>query len=305
MFAAALISVAGSQLTYVAIPWFVLQTTGSATRTGVVFAVELVAGAACGIPSGAIVERLGARRTLLLADAVAVPLIAAIPIAHGQGWLSFPLICAISAGTGMLSPAYLAATTVALTGLVGREDAELLTRANGHLAVIQQTGALGGKAVAGLLVAMMGATNVLSIDAASYAISFLILFAALPSHPGQRPVPRPRRARAPCRSAGRTALPDAPPRHPAERLLNHGRQFRLPGFAGRGAGRDLPGRLRRPLVRLDHQAAVGSRHDRRRPAGRATREADSTAAPGVLRRGRPRPRGRRLHRLCSAARHRT
>lgn len=182
MFAAALISVAGSQLTYVAIPWFVLQTTGSATRTGVVFAVELVAGAACGIPFGAVVERLGARRTLLLADAVAVPLIAAIPIAHGQGWLSFPLICVISAGTGMLSPAYLAATTVALTELVG-EDEELLTRANGHLAAIQQTGALGGKAVAGLLVALMGATNVLSIDAASYAFSFLILFAALPSHP--------------------------------------------------------------------------------------------------------------------------
>lgn len=181
MFAAALISVAGSQLTYVAIPWFVLQTTGSATRTGVVFAVELIAGAACGIPSGAVVERLGARRTLLLADALAVPLIATIPIAHGQGWLSFPLICAISAGTGMLSPAYLAATTVALTGLVG-EDEELLTRANGHLAVIQQTGALGGKAVAGLLVALMGATNVLSIDAASYAVSFLILLAALPSH---------------------------------------------------------------------------------------------------------------------------
>ncbi|MET0937679.1 MAG: MFS transporter, partial [Gaiellaceae bacterium] len=56
------ISSLGSQMTFLALPWFVLTTTGSTTRMGIVLAAELLPIALLGIPSGAVVSRLGARR---------------------------------------------------------------------------------------------------------------------------------------------------------------------------------------------------------------------------------------------------
>ena len=64
---AEIVSSLGSQMTFLALPWFVLATTGSATRMGVVLAVELVPVALLGIPSGTVAARLGARRTMLTA----------------------------------------------------------------------------------------------------------------------------------------------------------------------------------------------------------------------------------------------
>ena len=55
------ISSLGSQMTFLALPWFVLTTTGSTTRMGIVLAAELLPIALLGIPSGAVVSRLGAR----------------------------------------------------------------------------------------------------------------------------------------------------------------------------------------------------------------------------------------------------
>ena len=62
------ISSLGSQMTYLVLPWFVLITTGSVTRMGLVFAVELVPVALLGIPSGSLVQRLSIRKTMLIGD---------------------------------------------------------------------------------------------------------------------------------------------------------------------------------------------------------------------------------------------
>jgi MFS family permease len=64
---AEVVSSLGSQMTFLALPWFVLVTTGSPTRMGVVLGVELLPIAFFGIPSGALVSRLGARRTMIRA----------------------------------------------------------------------------------------------------------------------------------------------------------------------------------------------------------------------------------------------
>ena len=44
-------------MTWLALPWFVLVTTGSATRMSVVVGAELVGLAALGIPGGAVLRR--------------------------------------------------------------------------------------------------------------------------------------------------------------------------------------------------------------------------------------------------------
>jgi MFS family permease len=61
LLAGELVSRLGSQFTMLALPWFGLVTTGSPTRMGLVFAVELVPIAIFGIPAGALVQKLGAR----------------------------------------------------------------------------------------------------------------------------------------------------------------------------------------------------------------------------------------------------
>ena len=60
------ISTTGSQMTWLALPWFVLVTTGSATKTSFVMAAELVGLAFLGLPGGKVLGRLGARRTMIL-----------------------------------------------------------------------------------------------------------------------------------------------------------------------------------------------------------------------------------------------
>jgi MFS family permease len=64
------VSMTGSQMTWLALPWFVLTTTGSPARMGVVLAVESASLAVFGFLSGNVVARLGPRRTMLIADAV-------------------------------------------------------------------------------------------------------------------------------------------------------------------------------------------------------------------------------------------
>ena len=65
LLAAEAISTTGSQMTLLALPWFVLVTTGSPARMGVVVAADLVPMVVLALPGGALAGRLGARRTML------------------------------------------------------------------------------------------------------------------------------------------------------------------------------------------------------------------------------------------------
>src|SRR5919106_4501542 len=56
-----IVSLTGSQMTWVALPWFVLTTSGSPTRMTVVLAVEAVAVAIGGL-GGNLATKLGPRR---------------------------------------------------------------------------------------------------------------------------------------------------------------------------------------------------------------------------------------------------
>ena len=100
---AQVISSLGSQMTFLALPWFVLRTTGSPTRMSIVLAAELLPIAILGIPSGSVIAKLGARRTMLLADLARAPLIASIPLLHELGLLGFPLLLVIVASIGVFT----------------------------------------------------------------------------------------------------------------------------------------------------------------------------------------------------------
>src|SRR5438128_3797631 len=77
---AEVLSTTGSQMTWLALPWFVLVTTGSAKQMTLVIAAEAGGYALFGIPSGSLLERLGPQRTMRLCDAVRAPLMLLAPV---------------------------------------------------------------------------------------------------------------------------------------------------------------------------------------------------------------------------------
>ena len=115
---------------------------------GVVLAVELVPVAVLGIPSGTVVSRLGARRTMVLSDLARVPLLASIPLLHALGWLSFPLLLVLVALIGVFIAPYFSSQRLVLPELVG-DDEHVVAQANAVVEGAQRTTSLLGPALAG------------------------------------------------------------------------------------------------------------------------------------------------------------
>ena len=168
------ISTAGSQMTWVALPWFVITTTGSATKMAIVVAVEAAALGIVGFASGNLVGRVGLRRTMLVADACRVPLIAAIPLLHAAGLLSFPLLLVLVFAVGAFGTPSFVSKAAILPEIVG-EDEGVLGEANALLQAAMRIALVLGPVLAGVLIGLVGATNVLYIDAATFLIGFLLI----------------------------------------------------------------------------------------------------------------------------------
>jgi MFS family permease len=176
---AEIVSILGSRMTYLALPWFVLVTTGSPSRMSLVLAAQMAPMALFGIPSGIVVERLGARRTMLVCDAARAPILASVPLLHGLGLLTFPLLLVIVFALGCFMAPYFAAQRVVLPELVG-EDERRMSQANSLVEGGAGFAAMGGPALAGVLIPFLGASNVLYVDAATYLVAFVLVLLFVP-----------------------------------------------------------------------------------------------------------------------------
>src|SRR5689334_848091 len=113
------VSSTGTAMTFVALPWFILSTSGSAPKVSLVLAVEVLPMAVFGILSGSVVARLGARVSMLWADALRAPLIALVPILHWTGHLTFGLLLVIVFGVGLFTAPYIASQRSIIPELFG------------------------------------------------------------------------------------------------------------------------------------------------------------------------------------------
>jgi MFS family permease len=179
---AEVISTTGSQMTWLALPWFVLVTTGSPTKMTFVLAAEVIGLGVVGLPSGSVLQRLGARRTMLLADACRAPLMLAVPVLHWTGHLSYAALLILALLLGALTAPYFAAQRVIVPELLG-EDESTVAQANALTQAAQRTTMLLGAPLAGVLIGLIGPAQVLVIDAATYVVSFLLVLVFVPSRP--------------------------------------------------------------------------------------------------------------------------
>jgi MFS family permease len=174
------VSMTGTQMTWLALPWFVLTTTGSPARMAIVLAVESASLAVFGFLGSNMATALGLRRTMLVADAVRAPLIALVPVLHALDALSFPLLLVlVAAVTAAAVPSFASKSSI-VPELVGEEE-EVLAQANALLQAANRVTMIAGPPLAGALIAVIGAPNVLFIDAATFIVAFALVALFVPA----------------------------------------------------------------------------------------------------------------------------
>jgi MFS family permease len=176
---AEVVSHTGAQMTWLALPWFVLTTTGSPARMAIVMAVELSPLALFGIVSGSVVERIGARRAMLVCDLARAPIMGLIPLLHWLGALSFPLLLVLVFLLGFFWAPYFSSQRIILPELVG-EDESVLAQANALFQGATRLTLVLGPAVAGVLLSAIGPLAVLVLDAATYLVAFVLVAVFVP-----------------------------------------------------------------------------------------------------------------------------
>ena len=164
------ISMTGNVMALVAIPWFVLATTGSATKTGIVTAANVAPFVIASFFGGPLVDRMGPRTMSIVSDLLSAVTVAAIPFLHLTVGLEFWQLVTLT----FFGALFDAPGTVARGTLI--PDAATtagwsLERASGLYAVVERGSRLVGAPIAGILVAIVGSTNVLILDAITFLFS--------------------------------------------------------------------------------------------------------------------------------------
>src|SRR5438128_7385180 len=110
-------------MTWLALPWFVLITTGSAKQMTFVIAAEAGGYALFGIPSGSLLERLGPQRTMRLCDAARAPLMVLVPVLHWRGDLTLPILIGTAFVLGVAGTPYGAAQRIVVAEILDEDEA--------------------------------------------------------------------------------------------------------------------------------------------------------------------------------------
>jgi len=177
---AEVISTTGAQMTWLALPWFVLTTTGSPSQMTLVMIAELAGFAVAGVLAGSFVQRLGARRSMLFTDAARAPLMMLVPVLHWSGHLSLASLVLLALMLGILGAPYFTAQKVILPELIG-EDERVMSQANALFQGAIRLTLLLGPPLGGVLIGVIGAAEVLVVDAATYLVSFALVALFVPA----------------------------------------------------------------------------------------------------------------------------
>lgn len=181
------VAITGTRISTIALPWFVLVTTGSATQTGLVAFCEMAPYVAVKAFSGPIVDRVGPRLISWTTDLTSAATVAVIPLLHSLDllplWALLALVAVIGATRG---PGDLA-KEIMVPEAADRSQVPL-ERATGLSGVIEKLASTLGPAAGGALVALLGPMTGLALCAVAFALGSLIIWLFLPRGMGH-PVP--------------------------------------------------------------------------------------------------------------------
>ena len=164
------ISILGTRMTYLALPWFVLVTTGSPGKMTLVLAAEILPWRSSGFRAGRSCSASAARTTMLVSDFARAPLLAAVPLLHATGLLSFGAAARARRVLGCFMAPYFAAQRTTLPGRRRGRNA----RVTGNTSIEGGRLRRAHRARARRAHLFIGAPNVLYVDAATYLVAFVL-----------------------------------------------------------------------------------------------------------------------------------
>jgi MFS family permease len=139
-----------------------------------VIVAEVLPVGVLGLFGGVMAARLGTRVTMLACDLARAPLLATIPLLHSQGLLPFWALLALVAATGVFIAPYFSVQRSVIPELVGEEHGDVAYATAFFQAASRLTIFLGPP-LAGVLIAVIGASNILYVDACTYVASFALV----------------------------------------------------------------------------------------------------------------------------------
>jgi MFS family permease len=165
-------SVFGDGMTRVALIWFVYRATGSARSVGTLllcYSGPIIVG---GLMAGMLLDRFDRRKVMIADNLTRGAVVGLIPLLHALGRLALWHAYVAAGVYGLLMMISLAGGPSLVPSLVPDEQ---LATANALEMLSFTLGGVIGPPLAGLLIAIIGAPNVLIIDVASYALFALAL----------------------------------------------------------------------------------------------------------------------------------
>ncbi|UCD37095.1 MAG: MFS transporter [Fidelibacterota bacterium] len=183
------ISHAGDAIYQLALPWLVLELTGSKTTTSLVALSAYLPAVLLSLFAGVIVDRFDRRGIMIFSDGARMLVMLAL-VGFLTAGASSPVIVGIIAFTvASFATLFYPARDALIPDLV---PTTALTSANAFISTSGQFAHLAGPLMAGLLVTWVGLTHLFTIDALSFAASLICLvfigsrrFAATPKRSRQ------------------------------------------------------------------------------------------------------------------------
>ena len=173
------IGLAGTRLSMIAIPWFVITTTGSAVLTGVVAFAEAAPYVVAKALGGPLIDRLGARRVAVAGDLAGMAAVAAIPLLYAAGVLELPVLLALVALLGLCRGPADGAKKTLIPDVVTRARVPM-ERATGLSGTLERLASTVGAAAGGAVVAAVGPLTALVVNAATFALAPAIVRLTVP-----------------------------------------------------------------------------------------------------------------------------
>jgi MFS family permease len=202
------VSQLGNAMAVVGVPLVaVIVLHASTFVVGVLTAAGWLPWLLIGLPAGAWVDRLPARRVMIGCDVISAALYASVPVAAWTGVLNTGLVIAVQLLGGAASVLFMTAYQVYLPSLVRPED---LIEGNTKMQGSASAAAFAGPSLAGLAAQLVGVAAAVLCNAVSFVVSAVCLLGA---RPPRRPAPVPtarraglRRTRAEGAALGRAGL---------------------------------------------------------------------------------------------------
>ncbi|WP_238175919.1 MFS transporter [Kribbella albertanoniae] len=178
LWAALIGSVIGDQLARVALAVLVFDRTGSAGLSALTYALTLLPDVVSGPLLSGLADRFPRRRVMVSCDAARAVLVALMAIPGTPLWI----LCVLLVAVQLLAAPFQSARTASMASFMTGDSYKAAT---GVSAITGQAAQLAGFVTGGTVVAALGASQALGLNAASFAVSAVLLQLGI----RERPVP--------------------------------------------------------------------------------------------------------------------